>query len=417
MDNLENKEEIKTIQPSRRIFGKIFTIIAYIVVFALGYQMATISYTKEFGNVSGMTISKMNKIENIVRENYYKGFDRDKLYEYAESFMVYGLEDPFSYYLDEEGQEEFKENIEGNYVGVGLTLTPGENGEISVIAPFDGSPAAEAGIIKNDIITKVNGNAYSYAEVDKAIELMKGKPGEEVTLEIKRGTEEIFSVTLKKAEIIYKSVTAEKLEDNIVYTRISRFDLNTFDDFVKELSALEIDENTELILDLRDNPGGTVVSAVAIADLFIDEGNIVTEDYKNKKDIVEKATDGHIKMSYPFVILINESSASASEIVSGALKDHGKAVLIGENTFGKGLINQAFQIDSKSSIVLSVAQYETPNGTKIHGVGIAPDVEIPFDYNKSILTLERENDIQLKAAVDYIKEKLTASETPEDNAE
>lgn len=410
MDNLENKEEIKTIQPSRRIFGKIFTIIAYIVVFALGYQMATISYTKEFGNVSGMTISKMNKIEKIVKENYYKGYDRDKLYDYAESFMVYGLEDPFSYYLDEDGQEEFKENIEGNYVGVGITLTPGENGEILVIAPFDGSPASEAGIMKNDIITKVNGTAYSYAEVDKAIELMKGKPGEEVNLEIKRGNDEIFNVTLKKAEIVYKSVTAEKLEDNIVYVRISRFDLNTFDDFVKELSALEITEETELILDLRDNPGGTVVSAVAIADLFIDEGVIVTEDYKNKKDIVEKATDGHIKMSYPFVILTNESSASASEIVSGALKDHKKAVLIGEKTFGKGLINQAFPLDNESSIVLSVAQYETPDGTKIHGVGISPDVEIPFDYQKSILTLDKKDDIQLIGAIEYIKGKQAEPE-------
>lgn len=410
MDNLENKEEIKTIQPSRRIFGKIFTIIAYIVVFALGYQMATISYTKEFGNVSGMTISKMNKIEKIIKENYYKGYDRDKLYDYAESFMVYGLEDPFSYYLDEDGQEEFKENIEGNYVGVGITLTPGENGEILVIAPFDGSPASEAGIMKNDIITKVNGTAYSYAEVDKAIELMKGKPGEEVNLEIKRGNDEIFNVTLKKAEIVYKSVTAEKLEDNIVYVRISRFDLNTFDDFVKELSALEITEETELILDLRDNPGGTVVSAVAIADLFIDEGVIVTEDYKNKKDIVEKATDGHIKMSYPFVILTNESSASASEIVSGALKDHKKAVLIGEKTFGKGLINQAFPLDNESSIVLSVAQYETPDGTKIHGVGISPDVEIPFDYQKSILTLDKKDDIQLIGAIEYIKGKQAEPE-------
>jgi len=410
LDNLENKEEIKTIQPSRRIFGKIFTIIAYIVVFALGYQMATISYTKEFGNVSGMTISKMNKIEKIVKENYYKGYDRDKLYDYAESFMVYGLEDPFSYYLDEDGQEEFKENIEGNYVGVGITLTPGENGEILVIAPFDGSPASEAGIMKNDIITKVNGTAYSYAEVDKAIELMKGKPGEEVNLEIKRGNDEIFNVNLKKAEIVYKSVTAEKLEDNIVYVRISRFDLNTFDDFVKELSALEITEETELILDLRDNPGGTVVSAVAIADLFIDEGVIVTEDYKNKKDIVEKATDGHIKMSYPFVILTNESSASASEIVSGALKDHKKAVLIGEKTFGKGLINQAFPLDNESSIVLSVAQYETPDGTKIHGVGISPDVEIPFDYQKSILTLDKKDDIQLIGAIEYIKGKQAEPE-------
>ena len=327
--------------------------------------------------------------------------------------MIYGLEDPFSYYLDETGQTEFEENIEGSYVGVGLTLSPSDSGEIMVIAPFDGSPAIDAGIMKNDIITKVNGTAYRYDEVEEAIKLMKGKPGEEVTLEIKRENEEPFEVTLKKAEIVYKSVATEQLRDDTVYARISRFDLNTYDDLIEELDKYHIDENTNLILDLRDNPGGTVVSSVAIADLFMDEGVIVTEKYKNKKDIVEKATDGYAKIKYPLILLTNESSASASEILAGALKDSKKAIIIGENTFGKGLINQRFPLDSKSSIVLSVAEYETPNGTKIHGVGIAPDIEIPFDYKKSILTLEKEDDVQLKAALDYIDMNLKAMATEE----
>lgn len=410
MNNLDNKDEIQSIKPSLKVFGKIFTIIAYIAVFALGYQMATISYTKEFGNVSGMTISKMNKIENIIKENYYKDYDRSKLYEYAESFMVYGLEDQFSYYLDEESQEDFQEAIEGTYVGVGLTLSPNENGEIMVIAPFDGSPAQEAGIIKNDIIFKINGKEYMYENVDEAINQMKGKAGEKVDLEIKREGEENFSVTLTKAEITYKSVSTNKISEDVIYTRISRFDINTYDDLIKELNQYKIDENTNLILDLRDNPGGTVVTATAIADLFIDDGVIVTEKYKNKKDIVEKATDGYLKAKYPIVVLINESSASASEILSGALKDHKKAVLIGEKTFGKGLINQRFPLDSKSSLVLSVAEYETPKGTKIHGIGITPDIEVPFDYNRSILTLEEQDDIQLQEALSYIEENKSESE-------
>lgn len=416
MNNQEfKKDEIESIKPSAKLFGKIFTIIAYIVVFALGYQMATISYTKEFGNVSGMTISKMNKIEEIIKENYYKDFDRSKLYEYAETFMVYGLEDQFSYYLDETSQEEFQETIEGTYVGVGLTLTPNEAGEIMVIAPFDGSPAQEAGIIKNDVIAKVNGNEFMYDEVEKAIEHMKGKEGETVEVEIKRDGVSNFSVTLTKAKITYESVSVEQLENNIIYSRISRFDLNTYDDFIEKLSQFEVNENTNLILDLRDNPGGTVISSLGIADLFIDDEVIVTEKYRNKKDVVEKGKDGHIKMKYPIVLLTNSSSASASEILSGALKDHKKAVLIGEKTFGKGLINQRFPIDNKSSIVLSVAEYETPKGTKIHGVGITPDIEVPFEYNNSILMLEREDDIQLTKAIEYIKENSTLEEETNEN--
>lgn len=415
MDNINKKEEIQSIKPSKKIFGKIFNIILYIVIFALGYQMATISYTKQFGNVSGMTISKMNKIEETIKDNYYKDFDRNKLYEYAESFMVYGLNDPYSYYLDESGKDEFMENIEGKYIGVGLTLTPNDLGEIMVIAPFDGSPAQEAGIMKNDVITKVNGTEFMYEDVDEAVRLMKGKEGETVELEIKREGTQNFPVTLTKSEITYKSVESEQLYENIIYTRISRFDLNTYDDFIEELNQYVIDENTNLIIDLRDNPGGTVVSAVEIADLFLDDEVIVKENYRTKKDIVEKAKDGHIKIKYPIILLTNSSSASASEILSGALKDNGKAILIGEKTFGKGLINQQFELDQKSSIVLSVAEYETPNGTKIHGVGISPDIEVLFDYKKSILTLEKEDDIQLQRAIEYINENTNeGSETTEE---
>jgi len=157
-------------------------------------------------------------------------------------------------------------------------------------------------------------------------------------------------------------------------------------------------------LDVRDNPGGTVNTAVSIADLFLDEGVIITEKYKNQKDVTEKSDEAYIKVKYPIIMLTNSSSASASEILAGSLKDREKAILIGEKTYGKGLINQRFEIDSKNSIVLSVAEYLTPNGTKIHGVGIEPHKEVISEHTGSILTLEKEDDIQLNAALEYIKE-------------
>lgn len=406
MDNLDNNiEETDLTKPDKKKFLKIFSIIAYVVVFALGYEAATVSYNKNFGNIPGTTLNKLNKIESIISDNYYKEYDKGQIYDMVESLMVYGLGDPFSYYLDENGEESFSESIEGKYVGVGLTLSPNDNGEILIIAPFDGSPAQQAGILKNDIITKVNGKEYMYENIDEAINIMRGKEGETVEVEIKREGVENFTVTLTKAEITYQSVTSEKLDDNIAYIRISRFDLNTYEALVNELEKCEVNEETELILDLRDNPGGVVQTVVDIADLFLDKGVIITEKYRNKKDVTEEAKDGHIQIKYPFTVLVNESSASASEILAGALKDHKKAVIIGEKTFGKGVINQQFKIDAESSVVLSIAEYLTPSGTKIHGVGIAPDIEVPFDYNKSILTLEAEEDIQLKAALDNIRKE------------
>ena len=404
MDNKEKNsvEEVDLTQPNRKVFLKIFTIIAYIVVFALGYECATISYNRNFGSVPGMTVNKLNKIEKIISDNYYKKYDKKKMYNFLESAMVYGLEDPYSYYLDKDSQQEFSENIEGKYVGVGLTLTPSESGEIMVIAPFDGSPAQEAGIKKDDIIVKINGKEYAYTDIDAAIKEMKGEEGESVELEIKREGEENFTLTLTKSEIEYQSVASRQIEEDIVYLRISRFDMNTYDDFVEELNKYSPDENTYLIVDLRDNPGGTVHTSVAIADLFIDKGTIITEKYRNKKPVIEEATDGHVNVKYPIILLTNGSSASASEILAGALKDHEKAYLIGEKTFGKGVINQQFKVDSNNSIVLSVAEYLTPNGTSIHGVGIEPDMEVKADFNKSVLTLEYEEDNQLKAALEYI---------------
>ena len=260
--------------------------------------------------------------------------------------------------------------------------------------------------MKNDIITKINGKEFLYEDIDEAIKLMKGKENETVDIEIKREGVENFTVTLTKAKITIESVTSNQISDNIIYLRISRFDLNTYDTFINELNKYTVDENTNLILDLRDNPGGTVTTAVAIADLFIDKGIIITEKYRNKKDIKEEATDGHIKLDYPVVLLTNSSSASASEILAGALKDHKKAFIIGEKTFGKGLINQAFKIDNNSSIVLSIAEYHTPNGTSIHGVGIEPDMNVVLDVNKSVSMLEPEEDIQLIKAIEYINSEI-----------
>ncbi len=383
---------------------KLIAIAAAVGIFAAGYGTATVSNRIDYGNVPASTIKNLNKIEKLISKNYYTDYDKDALYRYAEEFMVYGLDDPYSYYLDEKSIEEYDEDIMGNYVGIGVTLTPGDNGEIRILAPFEGSPALDAGIKANDILHKVDGKEYMYDNVDEAVSKIRGKSGDKVKLEIIRGTETL-SFEVEKREIEVASVTSKKLESNIVYLKVSRFDITTADDLKDELKKYEINDKTGIVLDLRDNPGGVVISALEIADMFISEGILLTEKYKNAEDVITNSTKDALKVKYPVVILANKYSASASEILTGALKDNGVAVLVGETTYGKGILNQKFNIDDKSSLVLSIGEYTTPSGESIHEKGITPDYEVLLPENlqlKLSSDLTSEEDIQLKKAVELI---------------
>lgn len=383
---------------------KLISIIAALGIFAAGYTTAFISYKANYGNVPASTIKNLNKIENLINKNYYTDYDKNSLYRYAEEFMVYGLNDPYSYYLDEQSVEQYDEDITGNYVGIGVTLTPGENGEIKILAPFEGSPALEAGIKADDILTKINGEEYMYENVDEAVSKIRGIAGDKVALEILRGTETIV-FEVEKREIEISSVTSKLINDNIIHLKVSRFDITTGDDLKTELEKYNINEKTGIILDLRDNPGGVVTSALEIADLFISDGILLTEKYKNSDDVVTRSTKEKLNVKYPIVILTNKYSASASEILTGALKDNKAAVQVGETTYGKGILNQKFNIDNKSSLVLSIGEYTTPSGESIHGKGIHPDYEVLLPENlKNALSseLSYDEDAQLKKAVNLL---------------
>lgn len=398
------KEILETKKPTGKNRNKIIAVISAVAIFFSGYAIAYFTLKNNYGSVPDQTIKNLNRIEKLISENYYTDFEKDKLYRYAEEFMVYGLSDPYSYYLDETSAKEFDEDVSGNYVGIGVTLTPDENGMIKILAPFDGSPAQEAGIMAEDILYKVNGVEYKYENVDEAVSVIKGKPGDKVQLEIIRGVKTLsFEVEKRKIEVA--SVTSKKVSDNIILLRISRFDLTTAADFVAELDKYELTKETGLILDLRDNPGGVVTAALDIADMFISEGRILTEKFKNHDDIVTDADSFKLDIKYPIAVLVNSNSASASEILTGALKDTKVAKLFGEKTYGKGVLNQKFAIDSKSSLVLSVGEYTTPSGVSIHKIGIKPDFEISLPdelYYKPIADLTYEEDLQLQKAADYL---------------
>lgn len=406
-ENSDRKNNDAKVNKNRK---KLRFIAFGVTFFLAGYCTSFFHFSSFFGAVPAESIAKMSRIESVIDTYYYKDYDRNALYHMAEEAMVYGLEDKYSYYLNEEESDSFDENITGNYVGIGVTLTPGENGEIVILAPFDGSPAKEAGIIAGDVLYKINETEYMYENIDEAVKIMRGKPGEKVTLGIIRNGKETLSVEVIKRKIEISSVTSKLLDDGTVYVRISRFDVTTDEDLEAELKKYSLTENTGLILDLRDNPGGVVDSALNIADMFIEDGIISTEKFKNAEDIVNKADEEALKISYPIGLLINGSSASASEIVTGALRDHKKAVIFGEKSYGKGVLNQKFTVSSDSAVVLSIGEYTTPNGESIHEKGIPPDFEVktPDELKYTAVSdLEYSEDIQLQRVHKYLNGEVT----------
>lgn len=397
----ENHNEKK----ERKNRKKLQIIVLAAALFIAGYVTSSLHFLDFFGNVPYETVAKMNRIENLIDTYYYKDYDKSALYGMAEEAMVYGLSDKYSYFLDESNSESFDENITGNYVGIGVTLTPGDNGEIKILAPFDGSPAKEKGMQAGDIIHKINDSEFMYENIDEAVQIMRGKPGETVTLEIIRENSENLILEIEKRQINIPSVTSKLMTNGTVYVRINRFDVTTDEDMAEELKKYSLTDETGFILDLRDNPGGVVDSALNIADMFIEEGILSTEKFKNGEDIVNKAEKESLDIKYPIALLINNNSASASEIVTGALRDHKKATVIGETSYGKGVLNQKFPVSSKTAIVLSIGEYTTPNGESIHEKGITPEIEIktPEELKYiSVSDLDYSEDVQLQAAVKHL---------------
>ena len=400
----EENNEISQEQSHRGKGQKLlFRIASVILIFAIGFLAGNFI---EIMPGEGMDISLLNKLKNRIDQNYYKEYDFNKVQDMTLAGMVAGLNDPYSYYLPEIAQEDFDESVTGSYVGIGVTISPDEKDySIKVVSPMDGSPAAKAGIQAGDKIVKINGEDYTYERIEDALKLMRGKAGEKVSLEIAREGMDDFTVEVEKAKIETPSVEAKIIDDNIAYVRISRFDMTTYDDMLKALNEIEITGTNGMIMDLRNNGGGVVDIAADIADSFLEEGNIVTLKCKNQPDKSYDAKKGVLNVKTPIVVLVNSSSASASEILSAALQENGKAVLVGEKTYGKGVVNQKFKLTDKTSVVLTVGEYFTPAGKNIHGVGIEPDVpvEMSKELKAKITTLPVNEDVQLLEAINQVK--------------
>lgn len=352
--------------------------------------------------------SKIAYMKNYIDENYLNEVTSEELTDGQLKGLFEGLEDPYSVYMNKEEFSDFMDQTEGSYGGVGIIVTPGEDGFITVVSPIEDTPGEKAGIKPGDKIIKVDNKEFTADTMDKAVDIMKGEPGTDVTLTILRTKEdessEEIEVKLTRKEIRLKSVKSEMLEDKIGYIRIIQFDELVYDDFKKHLDSLKEKGMESLIIDLRNNPGGLLKQTADIADLLIGKSNIVYTETKNGEKEYFKSDEE--KLDLPLTVLVNEGSASASEILSGAIKDTKAGTLIGTKTFGKGIVQRIEQLSDGSGFKLTVSEYFTPNGTNIHGKGIEPNIEIklPEDVQGGIENLEK--DIQLKKAIEVLKEKM-----------
>ena len=336
--------------------------------------------------------NKLIGLEQIVEGDFYKEVSEEDLVQGSIKGMFSGLGDIYSQYYTKEEFESLKEQTSGSFVGIGVYISPTSDDDyITIIAPIEGSPAEKGGIKSGDKIIKVDDQNVYANDSDKAISMIKGKAGTEVKLTLKRGEEEL-DLKIKREEIISKSVDSKVLEDGIGYIKITSFNENTYKEFTEALNNLKKQNMKGLVLDLRNNPGGLLDICSEIADDLIGEGTIVyTKDNKGDKEYIKSDSN---KLGLPIAVLVNEGSASASEILTAAIVDNNEGIAIGTTTFGKGLVQSVRELKDGTGYKLTTAQYFTPNDNYIHGKGIEPKI------------IEKDESKQLDVAVNWMKEQI-----------
>lgn len=353
--------------------------------------------------------TKIKLVESLINSDYLNDVNKDALLEGQLKGMVQALGDPYSQYLSIDEYKELMEQTSGTFGGIGVIVTPGDDNLITVVAPVEDTPGERAGIRTGDKIIKVNGTEYTGDTMDQAVKVMKGEPKTKVNLTImRRGREnkdEIIDLEIIREIIRLVTVKSNIIDDNIGYINLTSFDELTYGDFKRDLKKLENAGVDGLILDLRNNPGGLLDACAKIADEFLDEGVIVYTETKTGERSYYRSNKAHTKL--PMVLLVNEGSASASEILAGAIKDYGRGELIGTTTFGKGIVQNIKQLEDGSGLKLTVSEYFTPNGINIHKVGIEPDIAVELPENIEVIGIDNiKEDSQLQKALEVIKLKI-----------
>ena len=355
-------------------------------------------------NANNEIANELNKYRKIIDKYYLGDVYEEKLKEGAIKGYIEGLGDKYSEYISKEDMEDYMADTTGNFVGIGIYMVQDtKSNKIMVLSPIKGGPAEKAGIQPGDYIISVDDVDYAGDQMSVAANKIKGEAGTTVKIKILRDSE-TKEYELKREKITVNPVEGKVLDNNIGYLEFSSFDDGTAEEFKNKYEELQKQGITSLIIDLRNNGGGIVKEALEIADYILNKDDVILYEVdKNDKETVEKSTNDPI-INMPIVVLTNGNTASSSEILAGALKDHGKATIIGEKTYGKGVIQQLLTLPDGSGLKITSEEYLTPNKTKINGIGIEPDEQISLpDTVKNVLNVEEKDDTQLQKAIETLK--------------
>lgn len=370
------------------------------------------SYVLSTHSATGATeAQKLLDLDEVIQSRYYQDVDETALMENAIKGMFSAIGDKYSAYYTKDEFTALMESSTGTYEGIGVTVTEDDSKNTVVVSAFKDSPAGNAGMVSNDVIVKVDGEDVQGKGMDYVVSKMRGTAGTKVSVTVSRnGEEKTFDLT--REAIDEDTVASQVLYGDVGYIQITQFTEKTADDFKSQLSDLQSKGIKYLIIDLRDNGGGLVDSSVAVADRLLGDTEVVyTVDKSGKRQDYKSTAD--VKLDLPMVVLVNGGTASASEILSGAIQDTAAGTLIGTKTFGKGIVQEIHPLSDGSGYKLTIAQYFTPKGRNIHGVGLTPDITVEQnDAYKDSLYVPQDQDTQLQKALETLKG--TSSQTQAD---
>ena len=382
-----NEEDFTEVKPASKYikmkpFVFLLTIFALIVATAAVTMIALTWGDEKVINVNTgnkgerSEFSKLYLAYDKLEEEYYKEVDEEAVINGAINGMIDALEDPYSDYMNQDEASQFNENISSSFQGIGAEIQE-VDGVINIVSPIKNSPAEKAGLMPNDKIMAVDGKDIKGYSASEAVLLIRGSKGSEVTLSVQRGTNALMEVTIVRDDIPIETVYAEMLDDQVAHIIISSFSTNTYDELLTAIESMEKEGMKALVIDVRQNPGGLLSSAIDISNLFVEEGkNLLQIEIQDNKEVTV-ATDG-TRVDVPVTVIIDEGSASASEILAGALSESANVPLVGLNSFGKGTVQTVNDLPDGSNIKITTAKWLTPDGNWIHDKGILPDYVVEY---------------------------------------
>ncbi len=380
--------------------GALTVLIIFNMTACLGNKKQETKREKS-DSITETTDDKLELLEGLVDKYYLKDADQEALKDGTYKGYINGLGDPYSVYYTKEETEALYESTTGEYSGIGAVLQKNnETGAVTIIQVYENSPAEKAGLKAEDIIYKVGDVEVTGMDLNEVVTYIKGERGTDVDISVYRGQEDL-TMTATRDKIEVQTVSHEMIDDTVGYIRVTEFDSVTYDQYAEALKDLESQGMEGLVVDLRSNPGGNLLTVVNMLDLMLPEGTVVyTETKDGERE--DYTSDEARQFKKPLAVLVNGNSASASEIYAGAIQDFGTGKIVGTTSFGKGIVQQIFDLDDGTSVKLTISEYFTPNGRNIHGKGITPDVEVEYEADEK----NPEADNQLDKAVETVKENM-----------